>query len=46
MVSFLELLFQVKLVSTHTTKSFPGGKEIFLELNRSNDSLKSKSGVS
>ena len=45
---FLETLFHVKLVSTFIAKisPFPEGKGIFLELNKSNDILKFKSGPS
>lgn len=43
---FLEIFFHVKLVSTFIAKisPFPEGKEVFLELNKSNDILKFKSG--
>ena len=45
---FLEILFHVKLVSAFIAKisPFPKGKEIFLELNKSNDILKFRSGPS
>lgn len=45
---FLEILFHVKLVSTFIAKisPFPEGKEVFLELNKSNDILMFKSGPS